>query len=203
MNTDSSLNSAFKNLALKLFQEREQSRPRGLVVYITSAHPGEGKTYCAEQLSTLCASLSSLRVLLVELADTNQAQQQTGLYELLQNNELIPEDVICEVPGAGNNLSKLPAGKTERVGDLYRPEAVERVMSSISASFDLIIVDGSDANSIAHCADRIIWVVAAEQTSREVVAARLGEFSHLEDRFMGVVLNKRRHHIPGWLYSRL
>lgn len=203
MTAVSALDPAFESLALKLFQDREQQRPDGLVVYITSAHSGEGKTYCARQLSALCASLSSLKVLLVELGESEQVEQRPGLYDLIQDNELRPEDVVCDAPADMANLSLLLPGTALRVGDLYRPEAVQRVMSSITSSFDLIIVDGGDANSIALSADRIVWVVAAEQTPREVIAARLAEFSQVADRSMGVILNKRRRHIPGWLYSRL
>ena len=152
--------------------------------------------------------MSSLKVLLIDadmdhggLSKKFTADEAPGLVDLVDDESLAFQQVVREI-GPGN-LCLLPRGTNARPGDLYRFEAVERVINEAASQFDLIFVDGADANSIARFADHLIWVVESEKTRREVVVAGLAKMDGVGDKTLGVILNKRKFYIPHWLYSRL
>ena len=61
----------------------------------------------------------------------------------------------------------------------------------------------SDSIAIACRTDGIVIVVQAEKTRWEVVQGTRERLENCGGRVLGVVLNKRRFHIPGWIYERL
>jgi protein-tyrosine kinase len=61
----------------------------------------------------------------------------------------------------------------------------------------------SDSIAIACQADGIVIVVQAEKTRWEVVQGTRERLANCGGRVLGIVLNKRRFHIPNWIYKRL
>jgi capsular exopolysaccharide synthesis family protein len=61
----------------------------------------------------------------------------------------------------------------------------------------------SDSISMAHIADGIVLVVQAEKTRWETVRSAQERLENCGGRVLGVVLNKRRFHIPDWIYKRM
>jgi capsular exopolysaccharide synthesis family protein len=60
----------------------------------------------------------------------------------------------------------------------------------------------SDSVALACMADGIVLVVRAEKTRWETVRSAQERLQNCGGRILGVVLNKRRFHIPGWIYNR-
>ncbi len=60
----------------------------------------------------------------------------------------------------------------------------------------------SDSVAMACLADGIVLVVRAEKTRWESVRSAQERLQNCGGRILGVVLNKRRFHIPAWIYKR-
>jgi Mrp family chromosome partitioning ATPase len=63
--------------------------------------------------------------------------------------------------------------------------------------------DSSHLLDLAPAIDGVIFVVEAERERREVVARDLESIRRAGLRVFGIVLNKRKRYIPGWLYRAL
>ena len=61
----------------------------------------------------------------------------------------------------------------------------------------------SDSVAMVRMADGIVLVVQAEKTRWETVRSAQQRLENCGGRILGVVLNKRRFHIPDWIYERL
>jgi Mrp family chromosome partitioning ATPase len=49
----------------------------------------------------------------------------------------------------------------------------------------------------------VVLVIKAEATRWEVGQSAKARLENAGANILGVVLNDRRHHIPGWIYKRL
>ena len=180
---------------------------------ITSCNRGEGVSTVAAQLS-MAAAFAGMRVLLVDFNWNHPAVHQffnvpcsPGVSNALAldapNHNLIQPSHI-------SNLDLLTAGT--QAGNLIPEISLEKIRSlidSLQINYDLIIFDLPEAAeagtslALASVLDGVVLVVEAERVRWEV-ASRVHELL-LRSRanVLGVVLNKRRFHIPNWLYRTL
>jgi capsular exopolysaccharide synthesis family protein len=61
----------------------------------------------------------------------------------------------------------------------------------------------NDAVALAKKVDGVVLVVEAEQTRWEVAESAKERLEDARANILGVVLNNRKFHIPGWIYRRL
>lgn len=61
----------------------------------------------------------------------------------------------------------------------------------------------SDVIALAGKVDGVVLVVESERTRREVALQYKDRLEKSGAHILGVVLNKRRFHIPEWVYNRL
>jgi capsular exopolysaccharide synthesis family protein len=61
----------------------------------------------------------------------------------------------------------------------------------------------NDAISLVGKVDGVVLVVEAEQTRWEVAQSAKERLEDARANILGVVLNNRKFHIPGWIYRRL
>ena len=75
--------------------------------------------------------------------------------------------------------------------------------------FDLVLIDSSPANTspdglgLSQKVDGIVLVVEAEKTRWPVVESVKERITRSGGKILGIVFNKRRYHIPGFIYKRL
>ncbi|MCC6485884.1 MAG: hypothetical protein IT364_00155 [Candidatus Hydrogenedentes bacterium] len=75
--------------------------------------------------------------------------------------------------------------------------------------YDLILIDsrplpdGLDAALLGPLADGTVLIVDAGVARWQVVRSAVEQLVSQQGTFLGVVLNKRRHYIPGFIYQRL
>lgn len=98
--------------------------PNGNVILVTSAHPGDGKTFCSVNLAVSLAAESDLEVLLVDadfakpgIAAALGLQPGKGLMDALADPCLAIEDMVIrtDVP----SLHVLPAGESSHLDTEY------------------------------------------------------------------------------------
>ena len=181
------------------------------IVQVTSATKGEGTTTVARDLAVTVADAIRRRVLLVSVArpgvDNFAAATPIGL-EAVMTGSADQGDVIEAVPGLPlfeTSLNAVGAGN----GHLFDAPAMDRALRSALALVDLVVVDtppvlnGFVAAALArHCGGTVLVVEAERVRAPKVEEARRTIEAH-GGRVIGVVMNKRRWHIPELVYRRL
>ena len=157
------------------------------VVMVTSARPGEGKSFTALNLAGSIAQHSTEKVLLVDLDAKMRpisallgVGDRLGFHDLVVDQTLRPEDVILNT--AIENLTFMPVGS--RSGELTDTTSVRPITPAITRLArrfpkHLIMLDAppclstSDPHTIAPYVGQVVMVVEAERTQRSEVEAAL------------------------------
>lgn len=175
------------------------------LIMVTSALPGEGKTFSAINLAMSLASEQDRTVLLVD-ADVTKANaalelgindDSPGLIDYLEGAEKDLSNVLIQtsIP----KLKVLPAGHLhENATELLASENMKRLMQELSDRYsDRVIVFDSppllittEAAVLANLVGQVVFVVASEQSSKEAVEDAIEYIGN--DKIIGLLLNKVR-----------
>lgn len=168
---------------------RDEPEGGGLhnLVLVTSARPGEGKSFSSLNLAGSLAQHGTEKVLLIDL-DAKQmplsAQlgvgDRIGLHDLIVNPSLRHEDVVLST--AVPNLSFIPVGTRvteamDATGVRPMPPTIARIARRYPKH--IIILDAppclstSDPHTIAPHVGQVVMVVEAERTQRTEVEAAI------------------------------
>jgi protein-tyrosine kinase len=174
----------------------------GNLVMVTSALPGEGKTYTAVNLAMSVAMEYDTSVILVDgdvahpdIPNILGSPEGPGLLELLTNGKLSLTDVL--VPTSIDNLSIVPAGAQQgRATELLASAQMNRTLNEISSRFadGVIIFDSppllptTEARELASHMGQIVMVVGADSTHQHAVKLALAAIEKCEVVLM--LLNK-------------
>jgi protein-tyrosine kinase len=185
-----------------LLSETEAFDCRRNLVMVTSARPGEGKTFTAISLAMSVVAEQDTSVLLVDLDLAKQKLSHTlglrgrpGLIDLLSDNPPPLADVL--LPTNVPRLSVLPAGGDHPLAnELLAGPTMRRLMRDISERYryGLVIFDTSPALSstdpsvLALSVGHTIMVVQAYRTSRSSVDEALSLLSGCSNIYL--VLNR-------------
>jgi capsular exopolysaccharide synthesis family protein len=183
-------------------------RPRGSVVLLTSARPGEGKSVVARALASIAARIDGQRVLLVDgnvrrpsvHAVFGIPPAAVGFSDCLATDR--PEDTVLyrsNVP----RLDVMAIGQGAQPELLFQSAGFRRFADFYRQAYELIVIDADTLDAtgcLAHQSDGVVLVVDASGTRREVVQGVIEQSNIERARFLGAVLNKREHHIPGPIY---
>ena len=182
-------------------------------IAMVGCHSGEGASTASAFLARQLAQRGEGRYLLV---DANSISP--GLHTRF-GNKLAPglgdfgstgrSDLASIQPTSFGNLDILSAGN----GGLELAPGALRAFSEalpvLRREYSLIICDlpplleHRPAMRIAALMDGVILVVEAEKTHYEVANKVRESLAQADSNVLGVILNKRRFHIPEWLYKRL
>ncbi|HEY4171456.1 MAG TPA: hypothetical protein VGM42_00395 [Rhodopila sp.] len=157
------------------------------LLLVTSARPGEGKSFMSTNLSGSIARQGDHHVLLVD-ADSKRDSicyslglaQARGLLDLAANPKLDPAPLIVRTPI--ERLSILPVGRErERSAELFSTKEMTRLIQSLGRRYAdrLLILDAppclstSDPAVLAQVVGQILFVVEADRTQRDEIEASL------------------------------
>ena len=174
----------------------------GNLVMVTSALPGEGKTFTAVNLAISIAMEMDNTVLLVDgdvahpsLPDVLNVPTSPGLLDLLTRGGIDVADALVKT-----NIEKLtflPAGSRHRRStELLASEQMARLLRELGTRYaDRIIIFDSppllattEARVLATHMGQVIMIVAANSTTRHAVSQALSTIENCENVFM--MLNK-------------
>jgi receptor protein-tyrosine kinase len=185
----------------------------GNLIMVTSALPGEGKTFNAVNLAVSMAMELDYTVLLVD-ADVSRPSvlRQLGLPPEKGLMDVLAGDVtdLSEVLMRTNieKLSILPAGMPhQRATELLASEAMTRLLEQMASRYpDRIIIFDSppllvttESRVLATHMGQIVMVVEAERTTHATVRQALATIESCPIKLM--VLNKSRGQGPGSYYG--
>ncbi len=94
-------------------------------------------------------------------------------------------------------------------GLLFDGDELDRVFAQAARRAKLVIIDAppilSDVTGIAlsRKVSGVLLVVEAERTRAPIIEQARKVIETGGGRLLGVILNKRKHHIPGWIYKLL
>ena len=153
--------------------------PDGKVILIASAHPGDGKTYCAINLAVSLAAESDLEVLLVDgdfgkpsIVKALGLHAEKGFMDALTDPAQPVEQ--CVIPTDVPSLFVLPSGQsTNRDAEYLASSRMEQVVASLVAGRPnrVVIFDSppllaaSPAAALAAHAGQTLLVVRADRTT--------------------------------------
>jgi receptor protein-tyrosine kinase len=157
------------------------------LLLVTSARPGEGKSFMSTNLSGSIARQGDHHVLLID-ADSKRdsicynfgLSQARGLLDLAANPKLDPAPLIVKTPI--ERLSILPVGRErERSAELFSTKEMTRIIQSLGRRYAdrLLILDAppclstSDPAVLAQVVGQILFVVEADRTQRDEIEASL------------------------------
>lgn len=198
----------FRKLRSRLYQLRSTEPVR--VVQITSALPGEGKTFLAFNLALAISRDRGRRVLLVDadmrasrLAVYLGAPSAPGLSDYLSG--AATETSVIQTD-AHSDLFFMPAGApVKNPTELLAGGRFHSLLERLTPMFDWIIVDAppvlpvSDAGVLAGACDGVLVVVRAAATGSDRVEAALKELP--PGKVLGVVLNRAEEDLPRGAYQ--
>jgi uncharacterized protein involved in exopolysaccharide biosynthesis/Mrp family chromosome partitioning ATPase len=196
---------------LNLFKGGTLAAP--CAIALVGCNSGEGVSSAAGLFARQIAQQSGGRVLVVDANSRSPSQHSIfgtklspGLADFTMNGR---PSLSCIQSTGVENLDLLSAGSG-------KPELPANALNSIAAAlpalkreyshiiFDLPSVqEHSPAMQIAGLMDGVILVVEAESTRWEVASRAKEDLLQANSKLLGVILNKRKMHIPDWLYRTL
>ena len=180
---------------------------------ITAPTTGVGSTTMAVNFAQMLAQDSQIKVLLIDanlrfprIHEIFNMEYDQVLSYMLTN----PESSNSIFKKISKNLFILASDK-HQAGPLtvFESEPFDTFLKAARDIFSYVILDGppvnkfSDPLMIGSKVDGVILVVDSGKTRRLVALNAKKELQDSGANVLGVILNRRKYHIPGWLYDRL
>lgn len=188
----------YRTLRTRIQQAANGRSINALVV--TSAAKGDGRTHTAASLALSMTKEFDRRVCIVDahlrspqLREVFDLPDGPGLSDVLTERARL-EDALVHIDDL--NITVLPGGDATTQPELLGSIAMRRIMQSLRAQFDRIVIDAPPAIPVADVAlltplvDGLVLVVRAGVTPKPTIHDAISGIN--SDKLLGVVLNDRR-----------
>jgi succinoglycan biosynthesis transport protein ExoP len=193
---------AFRSMRTTLSLLGDEAHRR--IFLVTSAIPGEGKTFCAYN-AALAFAVEGQKTILMDadlrmpavhkiFSDAEGARRHLGLTEYLAGNADIDKIIMA---GPQENLSVICAGgKTSNPGELLGADAFVTLVKALNEKFDRIIIDSAPVNAVSDTlritplAHYVCLVVLAAKTPKKAVARAKKLLENAKGKIAGFILNR-------------
>ena len=200
------LSEEFRNVKRSLLKcaraTGKEAVRNGNLILVTSARPGEGKTFTAANLALSFASERDLQVLLIDADAVNQGASKTfglpsgkGLVDLLLDETVTLNDVLLKTSVA--NLAILPAGRPHPdLPELLSSQRMLRLVNQLVAAHpaQIAVIDSppllatAEAAVLASHVGQTVVVVEHNKTSWRLIDESLPKIEHCPS--ISFVLNR-------------
>lgn len=184
------------------------------VLLFTSAMHDEGVTTLAIAYSRLLAMHGHERVLLVELNARRPALGERlgigdgeGVTHYFRDGRSL-SGLVRHMPGDGFDVLRVGDADPTQI-QIHLEKVFPHLREEALKNYDTIIVDAPpivlspETPPIAPLVDGVVVVVLCGKTKRETVRRSIKLVEQFNGRVVGVVLNRKRHFIPDFIYRRL
>lgn len=193
---------AFRSMRTTLSLLGDEAHRR--IFLVTSAIPGEGKTFCAYN-AAMAFALEGQRTVLVDadlrlpavhkiFPDPETARKHLGLTDYLAGNADLDKILMA---GPQENLSAICAGnKTSNPGELLGADAFPALLKALVQRFDRVIIDSAPVNAVSDTlritplADYVCLVIRAAKTPKKAIARGRKLIENARGKIAGFILNR-------------
>jgi capsular exopolysaccharide synthesis family protein len=195
---------------------RDLNHALKVVVFVAPA-PFSGVSTTASNYAAMIAQEVGVKVLLIDANLRESARHTPDRPEADRHENGVTlagllTKTRCPVfplPGA-TNLYVLPSGADCGLPlGLFQSTAFDEFLQTVRERFQYIVVDAPPIQGhpetlmLSRKADGVVLVVESERTRKRTALWAKQQIEEAGGRLLGVVLNKRKRHIPDWLYKRV
>jgi protein-tyrosine kinase len=194
--------------------EHMLSNTSNKLIQFIGCRRGEGVSTIVREFARIAAERHGKSVLVLDSAYKDPAQRinfnvtcEYGWLDLIEKGELIDKAFFRF---GESNLYFAPISvQASLVSPIKDISETIAIWKKLRERFDLILIDSSsDANTFESIAcscnvDGVVLILEAEKTPRKVAENMKKKILANGGLILGVVLNKRRYHIPDFIYKRV
>lgn len=183
-------------------------------IFVTSCHPGEGKTTAAVSMAYSLVTEAHARVLLIDAnPHAPKIHDHFGVGISPGFSDFVLSDAqhasfICKTEY--DRLHIIPSGSSSiKKSDMLDSGTFKSRLDAVKLDYNYIIFDGhsvfgaSEVSHIAKHCDGILFVVECERTKWEVLQEAKDKISNIGGNIIGAILNKRKYYIPRKIYGKV
>lgn len=203
--------------ALKANLWRDYSESAMKVVLFVGASAGSGTSTAAANFAATLAQELDSQILLIDANLTSGKGSdvlRTDLKEV--GRGLDPVRMSAASPPMAYSVSGQPnlhvlsiCSKCSTPFALFESEAFDAFLRTARGRFKYVVVDAPPLQGnpvslvLSRKADGVILVIESEKTRKRSALWAKQQIESVGGKLLGVVLNKRKHYIPDWLYKRI
>jgi len=179
-----------------------------------SSSTGEGTTTIVSSFARLLSIQTDEKVLLVEMNARNPSlrwklglNSQFGVTHFLDGRQ--PLEAIVQ-PAPQGSFDVVHVGESDPVKiQVNLDRTFPLLLRAALQRYDTVLVDAPpvigapEVPPMASAVDGVVIVVRAGKTKREIVQRSLEMIEQFEGQVLGLVLNRKKHYIPDFIYRRL
>jgi len=184
------------------------------IVLFAGAMEGDGTTTIATGYARMIALEGRQRVLVCEMnarapsfAAVFSTNGDAGVTECFLSGERVASLVRRSEL---DNLDVLHVGRQDATAiQLHLNRAFPKLLEEALRDYDTVVIDAPPVISspetprMTAFVDGVVLVVRAGKTKREAVLRSMVSIASFKGRVFGVVLNRKRYYIPGFIYRRI
>jgi capsular exopolysaccharide synthesis family protein len=204
--------NGFANLKTRITSLRPERSVK--TIMFTGITHGIGVTSTVVKFGQTLAGVSGLKVLVIDanlstpgLHRRFNIVNDNGMAELL-----VDEDIkVFQFKKVGQGeLYAFTCGKnySDEIGN-FESKRFDKLLQTARDRFDYVILDSapimkfSETQIISAKVDAVLLVIEAGKTRKQVALRAKEDLEQAGGNLLGVVMNKRKYHIPDWIYKRL
>jgi Mrp family chromosome partitioning ATPase len=183
-------------------------------VLFAGAMEGDGTTTIATGYARMIALEGRQKVLICEMnarapsfAEVFSTNGDAGVTEYFLSGERVAS-LVCS--SGVENFDVLHVGRQDATAiQLHLNRAFPKLLEEALRSYDTVVIDAPPVISspetppMTAFVDGVVLVVRAGKTKREAVLRSMDSIASFKGRVFGVVLNRKRYYIPGFIYRRI
>jgi len=224
LNVDDSCKLYYDSLRDQLFHSAEDEHAVPHLIAFTSCGIGEGVTTVATNFASTLARHNDGKILLIDANNESPSIHQIfgidrspGLEEILWEGVNFTSAIQTT---SAPNMSVIASGeRNSRVMHLFESDNFVKFLRFIKNDFDFVIFDAPPmcefsgkvwvcstsnvASKLGRFIDGVILVIETERVRYQVVRSVQQQLTYAKAKILGIVLNKRKFHVPKWIYRTI
>lgn len=201
------------NLFYSITSLRVQSDP--IALQFVAARSGEGTSLIATRFAAFAAEVEGSSALLIDCSvrqprkrrGETTAAEPPSLLDAYMRDGSIDAAITPHEPAGALSTARLTSRKNSLLHS--NAETLSAVLGQVRKRYRLAVLDTPSLEEttatlvFSRACDGVVLVLEAEATPARAAEATIEAVERSGGKMLGIVYNKRRMHMPGWLYRRL